>query len=103
VVGDVGSVRAHVAAGLLGDPDRVELAVATHELGHLLGLVDLVLHTGREDPEHPGHSPDRESVMIWAVETDLVTTLLGGGPPTDFDAADRADLSAIRRSAAPTP
>jgi hypothetical protein len=71
--------------------------VATHELGHLLGLVDLVLDTGREDPEHPGHSRSRDSVMFWAVESDLIGSLLGGGPPTVFDAADRADLVAIGR------
>ena len=45
------------AAGLLGDRSRFELAVATHEAGHLLGLVNLVVRSGREDPEHPGHSP----------------------------------------------
>jgi hypothetical protein len=95
--------RAHAAAGLLGDPGRVELAVATHELGHLLGLVDLVLHTGRDDPDHPGHSPNRASVMFWAVESDLVGTLLGGGPSTTFDAADRAELAAIRQSSSATP
>lgn len=84
------------AAGLLGDAPRLELAVATHEVGHILGLVDLVLHTGREDPAHPGHSRNRDSVMYWAVETDLVTTFLAGGPPTTFDDQDRADLAAIR-------
>lgn len=93
--------QTHAAAGLLGDPARVELAVATHELGHLLGLVDLVLHTGREDPDHPGHSPNRGSVMYWAVERDLVGTLLGAGPATTFDDADRAELAAIRRSSDP--
>jgi len=85
------------ARGLLGDRTRFETAVATHELGHLLGLVDLVLDTGREDPEHPGHSRSRDSVMFWAVESDLIGSLLGGGPPTTFDAADRADLVAIGR------
>jgi hypothetical protein len=34
--------------------------------------------------------------MYWAVESDVVTDLLTGGPPVDFDAADLADLSAIR-------
>lgn len=74
----------------------LEQAVATHELGHLLGLVDLVRSTGRADPEHPGHSPNRGSVMYWAIESDLVTSVLAGPPPADFDAADRADLAAIR-------
>jgi hypothetical protein len=84
------------ATGLVG-ADRLELAVAIHEVGHLLGLVDLYLHTGRADPEHPGHSSNPRSVMYWAVESDVVGDLLTGGPPVDFDADDRADLATIRR------
>lgn len=84
------------AASPLVPPSRIETAVATHELGHLLGLVDLVLRTGRADPEHPGHSTNPRSVMYWAVESDLVTDVLAGGPPTELDAADRADLATIR-------
>lgn len=80
----------------LAGASALEEAVATHELGHLLGLVDLVRSTGRADPEHPGHSPNRGSVMYWAIESDLVTSVLAGPPPRDFDAADRADLAAIR-------
>jgi hypothetical protein len=83
------------ATGLVG-PERIELAVSVHELGHLLGLVDLYLHTGRADPEHPGHSTNPRSVMYWAVESDVVTDLLSGGPPVEFDAADLADLAVIR-------
>jgi hypothetical protein len=89
--------RVSAAATGLVEPDRIELAVATHEVGHLLGLVDLFLRTGRADPEHPGHSSSSRSVMYWAVESDLVGDLLTGGPPVDFDAADRADLATIRR------
>lgn len=74
----------------------LETAVITHEVGHLLGLVDLVLHTGRQDPEREGHSPNRESVMYWAIESSLVSQVLSGPPPRDFDAADRADLATIR-------
>ena len=73
----------------------IEVAVVTHEVGHLLGLVDLYLHTGRQDPDHPGHSTDKNSVMYWAVESDLVADLLGSGPPRDFDDADLADLQTI--------
>lgn len=87
--------RVDEAAGLLASPSRIELAVTTHEVGHLLGLVDLVLETGRQDPEHPGHSSNRSSVMYFAVESTLVGDILGGGPPVDFDDADRADLRAI--------
>jgi hypothetical protein len=85
------------AAGLVGDPARIEDAVTVHEAGHLLGLVDLFLDTGRADPDHPGHSPNRGSVMYYAVESTLVGSILDGGPPTELDAADRADLAAIRR------
>lgn len=74
----------------------IETAVSMHEVGHLLGLVDLHLDTGREDPEHPGHSTNRGSVMYWAVESSLVSDLLTGGPPRNFDDADLADLAAIR-------
>jgi hypothetical protein len=76
----------------------IEVAVVTHEAGHLLGLVDLYLHTGRQDPDHPGHSTDQNSVMYWAVESSLVADLLHGGPPKEFDSADRADLNTIRNS-----
>jgi hypothetical protein len=34
--------------------------------------------------------------MYWAVESSLVTQLLSGGPPRNFDADDLADLRAIR-------
>jgi hypothetical protein len=100
------SVRADVAAifvdrvAAAADPltgiGPIERAVTTHEVGHLLGLVDLYRATGRADPEHPGHSTNRSSVMYWAVESTLVTDLLTGGPPSDFDADDLADLAAIR-------
>jgi hypothetical protein len=84
------------AATALVRPSHIEDAVTMHELGHLLGLVDLFLHTGRQDPDHPGHSRNRSSVMYWAVESSLVTDLLTGGPPREFDENDRSDLATIR-------
>ncbi len=101
VRGDVAAVfpdQVDAAAGALVDPAVIEDAVTMHELGHLLGLVDLVLGTGRADPEHPGHSPNRGSVMYWQVESGLIAQLLGGGIPREFDAEDRAELRAIRAS-----
>jgi hypothetical protein len=78
-------------------PQRViEDAVTIHELGHVLGLVDLALNRNRADPEHPGHSTNRGSVMYWAIDSDLVTQILDGPPPTDFDQEDRADLATLR-------
>jgi hypothetical protein len=91
--------RVRDSASPLVGSGAIEAAVTTHEVGHLLGLVDLHLDTGREDPEHPGHSANRGSVMYWAVESSLVTDLLTGGPPRDFDDADLADLAAIRSGA----
>ncbi len=99
VRGDVAAVfpdRVEAAASLLVPSATIEDAVTVHELGHLLGLVDLVVDTGRDDPSHPGHSTNDRSVMHWAVESDLVTQVLGGGVPTELDAQDRADLARIR-------
>ena len=84
------------AAGVLGNPAAVEDAVSMHEVGHILGLVDLFLNTGRQDPDHPGHSPNKGSVMYYAVESTLINTILSGGPPRDFDQADLEDLTRIR-------
>ncbi len=95
-VAAVFSDRVDQAAGLLADRGRIEDAVTMHEVGHLLGLVDLFLATGRADPDHPGHSRNRGSVMYYAVESTLVASVLGGGPPVDFDADDLADLATIR-------
>lgn len=74
-------------------------AVLLHELGHVLGLVDLARNTGRADKDHPEHSPNSASVMFWAVESSLVGQVLNGPPPKDFDAADLADLRALREGA----
>lgn len=77
----------------------IERSVLLHEVGHLLSLVNVGYRSSvdHEDPEHPGHSSNRESVMYWAVEDVSVTTLLRGGPPDRFDDADLADLR-MRRS-----
>lgn len=79
--------------------DAIEEAVVIHELGHVLGLVDLARDTGRADPEHPGHSRNSRSVMYWAVESSLIGQVLTGPPPRDFDQADLADLEALRNGA----
>lgn len=99
VRGDVVAIFPDVidsAATPVVPPSAIEDAVVMHEAGHSLGLVDLVIDTGRADPDHPGHSPNRDSVMYWAVESDVVAHLLGGPPPREFDAADKRDLATIR-------
>lgn len=77
----------------------IEDAVTVHEVGHLLGLVDIVLKTGRADPKHEGHSSNPDSVMYWAVESDIVAQALDGPPPREFDTADKNDLAALRNGA----
>jgi hypothetical protein len=99
VRGDVAAVfidQVNASSTPLVDANGIETAVVTHEVGHLMGLVDLYLHTGRQDPNHPGHSTNSQSVMYWAVESNLVADLLQGGPPKDFDSTDLADLQTIR-------
>ncbi|GAC1595752.1 MAG: hypothetical protein NVS3B21_19050 [Acidimicrobiales bacterium] len=83
--------------------DRVLQAVYLHETGHLLGMVDLALHENRGDPNDPSqpsaHSPDRSSVMYYAIDTTGLSTVFAGGPPIDFDAADYADFAKLRSGA----
>ena len=79
---------------------EIERSVLVHEAGHLLALVNIGYRSrfDHEDPAHPHHSTNPASVMYWAVEDVSVRTLLRGGPPDDFDDADRADLAMLRGS-----
>lgn len=78
----------------------IERAVLTHEAGHLLALVNLGYRSriDHEDPDHPNHSANDESVMYWAVEDVSLRNLLAGGPPDTFDDADKADLAMLKSS-----
>jgi hypothetical protein len=82
--------------GVVGSEEAIERAVLVHEWGHLLGLVNITYTSSidHEDPEHPHHSTNEDSVMFWKVETDLIGQLLGS-IPDDFDDADRADMQQI--------
>jgi hypothetical protein len=79
---------------------EIERSVLTHEAGHLLALINIGYQSrfAHEDPGHPKHSNNPDSVMYWAVEDLSLKDLLTGGPPSDFDAADRADLAVLRGS-----
>ncbi len=83
---------------LLGSGQAIERAVLVHELGHLLALVNLgyTSDIDHEDPEHPGHSSNSQSVMFHAVESTLIGQAFNGPPPDTFDDADRSDLEGLR-------
>ena len=87
------------ADGPFGRPlvEDVENSVLVHEVGHLLGLVNLVYQStiDHEDPDHPGHSSNDESVMYWAVESADVSNFIFGSLPNDFDDDDRSDLAGL--------
>lgn len=104
-----GNIKDSTGGPLTGRPEErfVERAVLVHEFGHAAGLVNLgtPMVTPHEDPQHPGHSNNRESVMWWAVENtggllDLAACVVGfecgANIPFQFDANDKADLRALR-------
>lgn len=86
------------AATLFISAGAIERSVITHEMGHLLGLINIGYQSAsdHEDPQHPHHSKYKTSVMYWAIEDMSIAAILSGGPPDDFDQYDRADLAALR-------
>jgi hypothetical protein len=82
------------AATPIASAERIEQAVIVHEVGHLLGLVNIGYKSPRdhEDAEHPHHSKNKGSVMFWAVDSLDIASLLAGGIPTAYDGDDKADL-----------
>jgi len=77
--------------------EEIENSVVIHEVGHLLGLVNLVYKSpfDHEDSENPGHSNNRDSVMYWAVESSRISTIFSGDVPDEFDEDDLADLEML--------
>lgn len=85
-------------SGGLGQPSRatLETAVGNHELGHVLGLVNVgtPLQSQHQDVQHGKHCDNNSCLMHYTVETgDVITNLLGGNIP-ELDAACKADLRA---------
>ncbi|MFP4600521.1 MAG: hypothetical protein ACOC9W_03040 [Persicimonas sp.] len=79
-----------------------ERAIWTHEIGHVLGLVNAGVEpqSNHQDIEHGRHCNNDECVMYWAYEgTDVMDVLrdrLGGEATLDFDAACKEDLRVVR-------
>ena len=85
-------------SGGLGQASRTKLVatVAEHELGHLLGLVDIgsTMQTPHKDAAHGNHCNNSNCLMYYASETsDILGFLIAGNIPS-LDANCRADLTA---------
>jgi len=82
----------------IGEPNRVDLetTVILHELGHLLGLVNLgtPMQNGHEDTVHPKHCQNENCLMFWETENSNIIGMLSGGNIPELDANCLADLQA---------
>lgn len=90
--------RINSATTAIIQPGEIERSVVLHEAGHILSLVEIGYRSryNRQDSGHPYHSRNKGSVMYWAVEDVSLANVLAGGPPDDFDEADRGDLAELR-------
>jgi hypothetical protein len=85
-------------SGAIGQVSRTKLeaTVLEHELGHLMGLVDLgtSMQTAHKDNQHGNHCNNSSCLMYYASETtDILGFLVTGAVPS-LDANCRADLHA---------
>ncbi|GAA0547052.1 zinc metalloprotease [Chitinophaga japonensis] len=88
----------HDNSGGVGQVSRSNLqaTVAEHELGHLLGLVDIgsPMQTPHKDPDHGNHCSTQDCLMYYASETTAILGFLPGNDIPVFDNACLADLQA---------
>jgi len=90
--------KIHDNSGGLGQANRTKLeaTVLEHELGHLLGLVDMgsPMQTNHKDAAHGSHCNNSNCLMYYASETsDIFGFLITGNIPA-LDANCKADLHA---------
>ena len=79
-------------------PDQFMKSVVNHEMGHILGLVNIGYqsHINHEDAAHAHHSSNNQSVMYWAIDQGNLIQQFVNGPPQNFDSNDEADLAGLR-------
>ena len=83
---------------------ETELTIWTHEIGHVLGLVNfgIPMVENHEDPEHEYHDHDEDCVMYWGFNRQDAFEEIGKRVLEDdevslgFDAACKADIAAVR-------
>lgn len=85
-------------SGGFGQASRTKLVatVIEHEIGHLLGLVDIgsPMQSNHKDAAHGNHCSNSNCLMYYASETsDILGFLITGNIPA-FDASCRADMTA---------
>lgn len=78
------------------DAATLESTVLEHEIGHIMGLVNLgsSMQTPHEDSNHPHHCNNQNCLMYYATETTDALAFLTGGNVPALDANCRADLKA---------
>ncbi len=81
------------------EPERykLETTVMNHELGHILGLVNVgsPMQSNHIDSEYGAHCNNPDCIMYWEAETgSIMGNLLGNNPIPTFDANCIADLQA---------
>lgn len=85
-------------SGGIGQASRTKLVatVAEHEVGHLLGLVNIgsPMQTNHQDAAHGNHCNNPYCLMYYASETSDIFGFLVTGNIPSFDANCRADMTA---------
>lgn len=73
--------------------EKLETTVLEHEIGHLLGLVNLGTNMvlDHEDEDHDRHCDNEDCLMYWAVETNILSSSLQNSIPV-LDQNCRNDL-----------
>jgi hypothetical protein len=92
-----GQITQGMGANCVCGGDPFTEAVTIHELGHLFALVNIGYHShiDHEDPKHPHHSTDKQSVMYYEIDQRHLLQQFVAGPPQDFDSDDESDLRGL--------